>query len=246
MSRSVRFLVVGLVAAALAGPLFATDRCASAVPAQVLNTTFGPSEPPGWSAAQTIDPRTGAAVTVACASASFCVATDAVDGVARWNGTSWSAPTKVDTPPSGTQGLTVVSCPASSFCMLVDNSGDAVTWNGTSWSAPTKVSDLGAPVTVSCPDSSFCVAANGTGTLHSYNGTTWSLETLPAGNLAIGVTCTSHTSCTAVATNGTVLVFNGTTWTPHTSSGAPTFAAEPGTVSCPTTGFCAVAYSESV
>ncbi len=245
MSRSARFLVVGLMCAALGGPLFATAG-ASAAPTQVRNTTFGPPEPPGWSTAQTIDPRTGAAVTVACASANFCVATDAIDGVSRWNGASWSAPTNVDTPPSGAHGLAVVSCPSSSFCMLVDNSANDVTWNGTSWSAPTKFSVLGNPVAVSCPDSTFCVAANGTGSLLSYNGSTWSTMTVPAGDLAVGVTCTSHTSCTAVSTNGTVLVFNGTTWTAHTSPGAPTFASEPGEVSCPTTGFCAVGFSESL
>ena len=98
MRRSTSFLVVGLVTAMLTGPIFATTG-ASATASQGQNTTFGPPEPPGWSAAQTIDPGTGSAVTIACASSTFCVATDGVDGAARWNGSSWSAPTIVDTPP---------------------------------------------------------------------------------------------------------------------------------------------------
>ena len=67
MRRSTSFLVVGLVTAMLTGPIFATAG-ASASASQPQNTTFGPPEPPGWSSAQTIDPGTGSAVTIACAS----------------------------------------------------------------------------------------------------------------------------------------------------------------------------------
>ena len=98
-----------------------------------------PVEPSGWSAPADRRTETGAAVSVGCTSATFCVATDSIDAVARWNGTTWSAPLILDSFDRGSAVSSVVSCPSSSFCMLLDNTGDAVIWNGSSWGTPKKI-----------------------------------------------------------------------------------------------------------
>jgi hypothetical protein len=87
---------------------------------------------------------------------------DLVGNAETYNGTSWSAPTKI------ADRLNAVSCPTSSFCVAVDSSGDALTYNGTSWSAPTKIDGNNVLRSVSCPTSTFCVAVDQNGNALTY------------------------------------------------------------------------------
>lgn len=103
--------------------------------------------------------------SVSCPSSAFC-ATVLASGNARfnslgdalvYNGSSWSAPKKVD--PGAY--LVSVSCPSSSFCVAVGLGGYAVSYNGSSWSRAAKVDS--ALSSVSCASASFCVAVDNRG-----------------------------------------------------------------------------------
>lgn len=104
-----------------------------------------------------VDPFHILGPTVSCPSPSFCMMVDVPGNAATYNGTSWSAATRID---NGTW-LTSVSCPTSSFCAAVDSNGNALTYNGTSWSAPVKIDGSNRLTGVSCPTSTFCVAVDG-------------------------------------------------------------------------------------
>ncbi len=64
----------------------------------------------------------------------------------RYNGTSWSTPTDVDS----TRTIKAVACPSSSLCVAVDTSGYAPTYNGTSWSTPSDIDGSNALEALSC------------------------------------------------------------------------------------------------
>jgi hypothetical protein len=95
--------------------------------------------------------------SVSCTSPSFCIAVDVVGDADVYNGSVWSAPSKV----APDIGLSSVSCASPSFCVAVGTDGSrgvAVTFDAGSWSAPVRVSDEGPLEAVSCPTTSFCVA----------------------------------------------------------------------------------------
>jgi hypothetical protein len=92
---------------------------------------------------------------LSCPTATFCAAVDGSGNALTYNGTSWTAPTQID---SG-NGLASVSCSSATFCVAVDEKGNALTYNGTSWSAPTKIHGVGGFRAVSCPSATFCGAA---------------------------------------------------------------------------------------
>ena len=81
-----------------------------------------------WSSAHNVD-STNKLSSVSCPTASFCAAVDQQGNTLTYNGTSWSAPTNVDSSP-----MDSVSCPTPSFCTALDFSGRALTYNG-GWSS---------------------------------------------------------------------------------------------------------------
>ena len=207
----------------------------------------------GWSAPALVDPPVAPATThsvfVSCPSASFCAAVDYEGNALTFNGSSWSAPAKID----GTAyGLTSVSCPSSSFCVAVDHGGNALTFNGSSWSAPRSIDATGNVLTsVSCPSASFCVAVDldfaawaahllGYGYAMTFNGSSWSAPALVGVGGLESVSCPSPSFCTVVNDDGGALMFNGSTWSAPTRllSGPPGYAPLT-SVSCPSATFCA-------
>jgi hypothetical protein len=221
----------------------------------IVGLLVGPSTAAasGWSAPAVVDPpvapTTAHSVFVSCSSASFCAAVDYEGNALTFNGSSWSAPAKID----GTAyGLTSVSCPSASFCVAVDHGGNALTFNGSSWSAPTSIDGTGNVLTaVSCPSASFCVAVDldfsawaahllGYGYVVTFNGSSWSAPArIGVGGLE-SVSCPSASFCGAVNDDGGALTFNGSTWNAPTRllSGPPGYAALP-SVSCSSPSFCA-------
>lgn len=80
-------------------------------------------------------------VSVSCVSASFCMGVEDEGYAFVFDGSSWSAPVRID--PQGVSctndicdggtGLISVSCASPSFCAAVDGYGNAFTFNGSSW-----------------------------------------------------------------------------------------------------------------
>src|SRR6202034_1952251 len=89
-----------------------------------------------FSAPARVDSPAGWLGTVSCVSATFCMGIDLATGAAEsWNGTTWSAPTRLETGPYLSSGDQIqVSCSAISFCLAADATGNAWTFGGTAWS----------------------------------------------------------------------------------------------------------------
>jgi eukaryotic-like serine/threonine-protein kinase len=114
-----------------------------------------------WSAPDLIDPGYKLH-SVACASASFCVAGASVNMFVD-SGGSWSGPDAVDPNDANGNGVEAVSCASSSFCVAVDAIGNALTYANGSWSSSRAVSGAGVLDSVSCTSASYCVAVDDLG-----------------------------------------------------------------------------------
>ena len=201
-----------------------------------------------WSHPTLVDPGdAGAPRFISCTSTSFCALVHGGAAV-TWNGSVWSAATSIDLGPI----MYGISCASSSFCVAEGFHGfsgaEAIVYSGGTWSA---ASSAGGGVAVSCTSLTFCVAVDASGGASSYNGTTWHATT----GLAYGfgsVSCASTTFCVAsgvansvlvgggghtVSDNGAAYVYNGSTWSSPVAVDPSGGGA--GSVSCPTTTFCA-------
>lgn len=150
--------------------------------------------------------------SVSCPSTSFCATVDGWGKALTYDGTSWSAPVRID----GETPLTSVSCTSSSFCASVDQRGNAFTYNGSSWSGPNDIDGTGNVIpdgftSVSCPASSFCAAVDQRGNVFTYNGGSWSApSTIDSGHELTSVSCPSPAFCMAVDYAGHALTYHAT------------------------------------
>ncbi|RIJ77484.1 hypothetical protein D1871_07095 [Nakamurella silvestris] len=144
---------------------------------------------------------------VSCASASFCAATTWDGRALFFNGSAWSAPTKMGSAADAFE----ISCPAVNACFaIVDNGTRVVFFNGTTWttSRPAESSDwsLGD---ISCPSVTFCMAT-GEDLWSVFNGTSWT--TTPAEFLVYKIDCVSSTFCAGIDMGGKASIYDGTGW----------------------------------
>jgi hypothetical protein len=203
--------------------------CAAAGALLVPSTALAAN---GWSPPSPVDPDFGA-VSLSCASSSFCVAVDSTQALV-YNGASWTS-TTIDT----TNYVDAVSCTSSTFCEAVDNGGNYLTFNGTTWTTPAHFDATTAfPDAVSCApgSSTFCVAVDADGNAFTFNGTTWSAaDPIDSGDGLDSVSCPTSSFCVAVDTAGNALTYNGTNWSKTDIDGVHPLAA----VSCSSASFCA-------
>ena len=156
-------------------PPYRVRRRAS-VPQSTTAATLSPTTAARGRRPYEVDPG-NSLESVSCPTASFCIATDGVNGnVFAWNGSSWSSPDSIGYLFGG---LFSVSCPTASFCAAVDGYGAVLTYNGSSWAYPVVIdpSDAGSGIvltSVSCPTASFCAAVDNDGKAVTYNGSSWS------------------------------------------------------------------------
>jgi hypothetical protein len=126
----------------------------------------------GWAGPTQIDP--GPLGTISCASGSFCAAVDGSGDLVRFNGSTWTTPTRIG---NGDGPLGSMSCPTSTFCAAVDGEGKVVTFNGSTWTTPTQIGNgNGDFQSVSCPTSTFCAAVGWVATgsyAATFNGSSW-------------------------------------------------------------------------
>ena len=168
---------------------------------------------PGQSASSEISLPTQESTSVSsisCATTQFCEAVDALGNVIKFNGTSWSTPSKIDT----NGGLTSVSCPSSGFCETVDTSGNAVSYNGNSWSSPLSIDSSRHLVAAACASATYCLAVDSSGYDVSWNGSSWSTPVSKDPFFPFtGVSCASgSTSCVLVDSAGNVYMTSSSTW----------------------------------
>ncbi len=207
--------------------------------------------------------------TLTCTSGPLCLIVDGSGHVSTGDGTNWSDPAPVGTPPAlpanpadpgpGNPGsrTAAVACATPSLCAVVDNTGHAYTRRNGGWLPP---QSFGAPeglgasaqtslyqggrVGVSCPTPTDCTAVVGT-TVLDWNGSTWSAEPGPwATTLAPGAAVPVSIACPSVTlcaiVNGDAIVVRSA-GKPWT----PRQTLDPGRqldgISCPTPSFCIAA-----
>ena len=186
-----------------------------------------------WSAPDLIDPGYKLH-SVACASASFCVAGASVNMFVD-SGGSWSGPDAVDPNDANGNGVEAVSCASASFCVAVDAIGNALTYANGSWSSPHDIDNGGQLKSVSCTSSSFCVAVGAAGNALVYSGGSWSSSRKVDGASLDSVSCTSSSFCMAVDAQGDALTYTNGSWSsPRAVSGAGVLDS----VSCTSASYC--------
>ena len=151
---------------------------------------------------------------VTCSSPTWCVAVDTLGNAYSWDGSGWSAPSRL----AGI-GLTSVSCVSASFCVAVDGLGDAHVWNGSSWSSAAVDSSGSSLQSVSCASASFCAAGDWAGNVFVFDGTRWSSagRVDPAGGGISSLSCPSASFCAGTDWNGGAVTWNGASWRLKTS-----------------------------
>lgn len=190
-----------------------------------------------FSAPVTVDAPAGFIGAVSCVSAAFCMGMDLADGAAaRWDGTSWSAPVRIETGPYLDSGYNInVSCVSPSFCLALDASGNSFAYDGTSWSA-TSSPGL-SPVALSCASPAFCLAVSKTQAT-IFNGSSWSPPvTVTPSTVLHSVSCASESFCMAVDGAGQAFTYTSSGWDTGTLISMTSF---PKQVSCASTTLCAV------
>ena len=136
---------------------------------------------------------------------------------ARYDGTTWSQPTRLSSA-AGQPGS--VSCPTVSFCVAVDaDDSSAFLFDGTTWRSVPRIND---PVpsartgmaSVSCSSPRFCAAVDNGSNAFTFNGISWSpARAIDPGNQLSTVSCPSARFCAAVDYGPNVVTFNGSAWT---------------------------------
>ena len=159
--------------------------------------------------------------SIACPSASLCVAVDVVgDVVVATNPIGGPAAWRT-TNVDGSTWIRGVSCPSVSLCVAVDNRANVLTstnptGSASAWSAPTRVDqEPNSPAlnSISCPSASLCVA-----TAEDYSGGNLVISTNPAGGAEawtvthvddrkepVTVSCASASLCAAFDYVGNVI-----------------------------------------
>jgi uncharacterized repeat protein (TIGR01451 family) len=181
-----------------------------------------PGPPSGvWSGDVTID-GSNALLSVSCATASFCAATDNQGNALTYNGASWSGPHDID----GSTPLTSVSCATANFCVATDEDGYVLTTSngGGTWSAPELVDHDAELTSVSCASTMFCAAVDEFGDALTYNGSSWTTPSdIDESNLLTSVSCTPGSSfCAAVDNDGNALVYEAPSLSVTKTADAPT------------------------
>ena len=88
---------------------------------------------------------------MSCGSPSFCVAVGNFGDEVTYDGSGWSAPTKI-----GILGyIQSVSCHSESFCIVETSEGEAAAYSGTTWSVVGHISERAASGGLSCVDRIF-------------------------------------------------------------------------------------------
>ena len=173
--------------------------------------------------------------TLTCTSGPLCVIVDGSGHVSTGDGTNWSEPLALATPPplpanpgdpgAGQPGsrTAAVDCPAPSLCAVVDNTGHAFTMRNGGWIAPQAF-----------------------GQVVGFGSAASKVSLFQSGR--VGVSCATVSRCTAIVGTA-VLDWNGTGWSEEANPWASSLAPGsdiPESIACPTTDLCAIVNGEDI
>jgi hypothetical protein len=114
-----------------------------------------------------INCRLARCVSLACPTASFCVATSTSNNLYTYAAGTWSSARQLVGADGNPANLTALSCLSSSFCMATGDL-DAYTYNGGSWSQGTLVQSSNTFTSLSCASPDFCMATDNAGNVYTY------------------------------------------------------------------------------
>lgn len=143
-------------------------------------------------------------ISLSCASATFCGATDESGNLYIFNGSTWTEQSDVMPSDNTLNWAPSISCPAVGFCMAVDNYGDAITYEDGAWSLSPIGGEAGGLVQamnqISCATTSFCVGLNPGGITAVYENGEWTQiapmgAALQTGNGGNSISCPTTSFC---------------------------------------------------
>jgi hypothetical protein len=201
----------------------------------------------GWGPKQLIPATVDRIVTLACTSATSCIAFDRRATSGEYNGSTWTAFSHQSA--LGGSFPSSVSCPIGSddYCMLVTNPGRFVQLtNGKTSDAKKIHSSASAPAVpaaaVSCTSADLCLAVTHSaahlaqGSVTVWSGKAWTAPARPDGREIDSVSCVSAVVFCAAGTNGgAVILYSGHGWAAPTSLPG---AGAIDSVSCPSATSC--------
>lgn len=146
---------------------------------------------------------------VSCTSPTLCRLIDSYGTYWRWDGTSWTAPTKVKV------GRVVgLDCVDSSFCMIVTDHGFRVI-RPSGWSGLQPLDGSIYPLSgLSCATTDFCIATRDDGRSYTWDGERWTGPHAVAARPFTGISCSSPGFCIAVTEDGDAFHRVNGSWQP--------------------------------
>jgi hypothetical protein len=197
---------------------------------------------------------------VACASASFCMATGpgGYGPNTTWqyssfvfNGSSWSTGPTVSEPQlTGYGGFGVpvyaLSCPTAGFCATALGNSETAIYSSGQWSPEPVWLQYFGDIGVSCAaGSTSCEAIDSSGFAAAFDNGAWGTPTTAETvSSPVSVSCPTTSFCMAVDINGNVLSESNGAWSAPTQVDT---VDQPSSISCPTVSFCMVSgYSGNV
>jgi hypothetical protein len=203
--------------------------------ADVLGYYLGVTNPFRVTSSADLEPSRGLMTDVSCATATFCMTTQAGGYVETWNGSAWTVPSKVP----GVSDLHRLSCVSATFCEASgvdgDNNQELLRFDGAQWTVdlanPTGAYQLSR---LSCASASFCMASGGNA-YRTFDGVAWSALAYRAdSSVHASLSCPVAGFCMALDTTGRWSEFAGSSWsTPATITGVRLRA-----VDCTSSSFC--------
>ena len=128
----------------------------------------GTAQADGWSGPVPVASQS--VVSLSCPSVRFCAAVEFGGDVTTFDGTTWSASSRVDPAAA----LTAVSCVSATSCVAGDSDGNVLGFDGTRWGAPVLSGGQGPVQSVSCPAIGECDAVT-PGSVVGLSGGVWTV-----------------------------------------------------------------------
>jgi hypothetical protein len=155
--------------------------------------------------------------SVACTSASFCMATTTPAGSIAWDGSRWAA---YRGATSGTDGGGMLACAPPLFCVAGIDTGWSK-WTGGQWALEPMLPGFNLLITgLACPAEDFCVASDAEGIVDTWDGRSWSEARLipPPGTVLVvpenlrQLACASASFCLGTEQDDTPVYWDGSGW----------------------------------
>ena len=171
--------------------------------------------------------------TIACTSATSCVALGWANNIFSWDGTAWSASSSAVQTSTDSPSL---SCPSANLCFLVATGHGYVSQDTKQWTAVPALDGLTAPV-VACSSATHCLVTSLNGRQLAWDGSAWHglADNAPSG--IISMAC-GPDWCEAVTYTGGIWRNNQGVWSQQGTFPKPANSWLAPHIACTPSGLC--------